>query len=57
MLVFGAYTMLVNQFKSCKVLDVLGSIVVGGAQAYCALLHFVCDLKAIQINVQCSLIR
>ena len=34
-----------------------GSIVAVGALTEYALLHPVCDMKALQMNVQCSLIR
>ena len=32
-------------------------MMVAGAQTCCALLHFVCDMKAAWINVQCLLIQ
>ena len=35
---------------------VMGSIVIVGVLTHCALLHFVYDLRAEQMNVQCSLI-
>ena len=34
-----------------------GSIMAVGALTRCALLDFVCHLKAAQVNVQCSLIQ
>ena len=40
-----------------KVPAVVASIVIVGALTLCALLHFMCDLKAKQINVQRCLIR
>ena len=40
-----------------KVPAVLGSIVVIGMLICFALLHFMCDLKAVQINMQYSLIQ
>ena len=46
--------------KQCKLLTVVGSIVIVGTLILCALLHCVCvcvcDLKAAQMNVQHSLI-
>ena len=35
----------------------VGSIVVAGVLTHCALLYFMCDLKAVQINMQHSLIQ
>ena len=36
---------------------VVGIIMVVGAMTHCALLYFLCDLKAAQMNVQHNLIR
>ena len=44
------------QFRLSYICTVVGHIMVGGALICCALLHSVCDLKAAQMNVQCSLI-
>ena len=33
----------------------VGNTVVDGVLTHCALLHYVCDLKAKQMNVHCSL--
>ena len=56
-LVCDAYIMWLKQFKSLKVPIVVGSIVLVSALTYCALLHFMFDLKASQINEQHSLIQ
>ena len=45
-----------KQFKLWMVPTMVGSIVLGGVLTH-ALLHSICDLKAAQINVQCSLIQ
>ena len=44
-------------FKPRKVPAMIGRIMVYGALTYCTLLHFMCDLKATQMNVQCILIK
>ena len=49
-LVCGMYITWPKQFRSWLVSTVVGSIV-----RFCALLHSVCYLKAVQMNVQCSL--
>ena len=36
---------------------VVSSIVLVGVLTCCALLHFMCDLKTAQMNMQCSLIQ
>ena len=46
-----------NQFKLWKLPTVVGSIVVVSVLTCCILLHSMKDLKAVQINVQCSLIQ
>ena len=56
-LVCGTCNMWTKQFKPWEVPVVVGSIVVVGALARCALLRFTCDLKAAHMNVQMSLIR
>ena len=53
MLVCSAYIMWPNQFK---VHTVVGSIVVVGVLACCEMFLSMCDLKAAQMNMQCSLI-
>ena len=42
--------------QTIRVIHRVGSIEVVGVLTCCALLHFMCDLKAAQINMQCSLI-
>ena len=56
------YIMWVKWFKLWKVPAMVGSIVVIGIYIYIyrthhALFHFICDLKAAQINMQWSLIQ
>ena len=46
-----------KHFKMWKVLAVVGSIMVIDVLSNCALLHTMCDLKATQMNIQCSLIK
>ena len=46
-----------KQFKLWLVPAEIGSLEVGGELACCALLKSMFDLKATQMNVQCSLIR
>ena len=50
------YTWL-KQSKKWEVPTVNGSIVVVGVLICCELFHSVCDLKAVQIKMQCSLIQ
>ena len=50
------YITWLKQFELWKVLTMVSSRVVVGALRYCVLLHSVCDLKAILMNVLCSLI-
>ena len=57
MLVCSTYITLPKQFKPWKIPAVVGSIVVVGVLTSGALLQSKCDMKAIQMNVQCSLIR
>ena len=56
MLVSGVYITWPKQMKLWKVSGVVDSIVVVGVLTY-ALLHFMCDLKAAQLKVQCSLMK
>ena len=46
--------MALKQLNSYWVLAVVGSIVIVGVLTLCALLHSFYDLKAAQMNVQCS---
>ena len=43
--------------QTMESIHMVGSIMVVGAQTCYTLIHFMCDLKAIQMNVQCSLIQ
>ena len=56
MLVCSVYIMWLKQFKLWNVPAVGGNIVVVGALTCCALLYCMCDLKTVQLNLQCSLI-
>ena len=49
------YLIWLKQFKLLKVLTLVGSIVVVGVLTHCALLYSMCDLKAVQMNMCCSL--
>ena len=55
-LVCDAYITWSKQFKLWEVPFVVGSIVIVGALTCCALLHSLCDLKDMQMNVQYSII-
>ena len=50
------YIRWLKKFKPWKTLAVVGSIAVVGVVIHCPLLHSICDLKAVQMNLQCSLI-
>ena len=54
-LVCGMYIMWLNQFKSLKWFIIRGCSMVVGVRSCCALLHTLCNLKATQMNVQCSI--
>ena len=58
--IFWLYMLICSMYiiwpKQFKVLTVVSSIVVIGALTYCALLHYIYNLKAAQMNVQHSLI-
>ena len=56
MLICRAYIMWPKQSKPRKVPTMFGSIIVVSVLAYYALLHFLCNLKAEQINVLHGLI-
>ena len=43
--------------QAVKVPTIVGSILIVGVLTCCALLPFLCDFKAVQMNVQCSLIQ
>ena len=57
MLVCITYVLWPNQLKPWEVPAVIGSIVVVDVLTCCALLHFVCDLKAIDMNRGSNLIQ
>ena len=47
---------MIKAVETWNVATIVDSIVIAGVLTRCALLHSVCDMKATQINVQCSLI-
>ena len=54
---FGASNTCLKQLKLWKVATEVGSIVVVGALTHCAWPQSMCDLKAVQMNVQSSQIQ
>ena len=50
------YHVTVKQLQPWKINTMVCSILVVGTLIHCALVHFVCGLKAVQMNVQFSLI-